>query len=113
MRTTAAAVLVLCVLPRAAWAFDWSLRSTASETVELNDNMFLRHSPLGATLASYSTITANAEEAELRTRLGRAAHAEVLRTHTPQAQASAFRALFANIAAAALLAFTIFFYVVV
>jgi hypothetical protein len=48
-------------MPSAAWAVDWSIRSTASETVELNDNMFLSPHPLGGTLGSYSTISANAE----------------------------------------------------
>jgi hypothetical protein len=48
-------------MPRVAWAVDWSIRSTASETVELNDNMFLSPHPLGGTLGSYSTISANAE----------------------------------------------------
>jgi hypothetical protein len=62
VRTTAAAALtVLCVMPPAARAVDWSLRSTASETVELNNNMFLSPSPLGGTLGSYSSISANAE----------------------------------------------------
>ena len=37
------------------------LRSTESETVELNDNMFLSPKPIGGTLGSYSTISANAE----------------------------------------------------
>ena len=62
MRTTAAAVsMLLCLLPSAARAVDWSIRSTASETVEFNNNMFLSPSPPGGTLASYSTISANAE----------------------------------------------------
>lgn len=62
MRTTAAAVSVfLCLMAPAAWAVDWSIRSTASETVELNDNMFLSPHPIGGTLGSYSTISANAE----------------------------------------------------
>jgi hypothetical protein len=62
VRTTAAAALVfLCVTPPAARAVDWSLRSTASETVELNNNMFLSPSPPGGTVGSYSTISANAE----------------------------------------------------
>jgi len=62
VRTTAAAVLMfLCLMPPAAWAVDWSIRSTASETVELNNNLFLSPSPPGGTLASYSTISANAE----------------------------------------------------
>lgn len=61
MRTTAAAALMfLCITPPAARAVDWSLRSTASETVELNDNLFLNTSPIPG-VASYSTITANAE----------------------------------------------------
>jgi hypothetical protein len=61
-RTTAPAVLMfLCLMPRAAWAVDWFIRSTASETVELNNNLFLSPSPIGGTLGSYSTISANAE----------------------------------------------------
>ncbi len=52
--------MLLCLMPPAAWAVDWSIRSTASETVELNDNMFLKTPPL-ATVGSYSTISANAE----------------------------------------------------
>ena len=48
-------------MPPAARAVDWSLRSTASETVELNNNLFLSPSPLGGTLGSYSSISANAE----------------------------------------------------
>jgi hypothetical protein len=46
--------------PSAAFAVDWSLQSSTSETVELNDNLLLRASP-AASLGSYSTITANAE----------------------------------------------------
>lgn len=62
MRTTAAAVsMLLCLMPPAAWAVDWSLRSTESETVELNNNLFLNPAPIGGTLGSYSTISANAE----------------------------------------------------
>jgi hypothetical protein len=61
VRTAAAAVsTLLCLVPGAARAVDWSIRSTASETVELNDNMFLKTSPLAA-VGSYSTISANAE----------------------------------------------------
>jgi hypothetical protein len=48
------------IAPSAAFAVDWSLQSTVSESVELNDNQFLRASP-AASLGSYSTITANAE----------------------------------------------------
>src|SRR6202048_4489605 len=53
--------MLLCLVPAAAWAVDWSLRSTASETVELNNNLFLVPSPPGGTVGSYSTISANAE----------------------------------------------------
>jgi hypothetical protein len=53
--------MLLCLVPPAAWAVDWSIRSTASETAELNNNMFLNPSPLGGTVGSYSTISANAE----------------------------------------------------
>jgi hypothetical protein len=52
--------MFLCITPPAARAVDWSLRSTASETVELNNNLFLNTSPVPG-VASYSTITANAE----------------------------------------------------
>jgi hypothetical protein len=42
-----------------AFALDWSLRTTQSETVELNDNQFLKTSPAGS-VGSYSTLSANA-----------------------------------------------------
>ena len=60
-KTAAAASMLLCLVSPAAWAVDWSLRSTESETVELNDNMFLSPNPPGGTVGSYSTISANAE----------------------------------------------------
>jgi hypothetical protein len=61
-RTTAAAAsMLLCLVPPAAWAVDWSLRSTESETVALDSNMFLSPNPIGGTLGSFSTISANAE----------------------------------------------------
>ncbi|SHM85594.1 hypothetical protein [Bradyrhizobium lablabi] len=61
MKRTAIAVSVCFGLaPSAASAFDWSLRTTQSETVELNSNQFLRTAPAGS-LGSYSTITTNAE----------------------------------------------------
>ncbi|SHH50515.1 hypothetical protein [Bradyrhizobium erythrophlei] len=60
-KTAAAASILLCLVPPAARAVDWSLRSTASETVELNNNLFLSPAPIGGTLGSYSTISANAE----------------------------------------------------
>src|ERR1700687_402761 len=53
--------MFLCLMPRPAWAVEWSIRSTASETAELNNNLFLSPSPLGGTLGSYSSISANAE----------------------------------------------------
>jgi len=46
--------------PSPALALDWSLRSTASESVEVNDNQFLRKTPAGS-IGSYTTMTANAE----------------------------------------------------
>jgi len=47
------------VVPSGAYAVDWSLNSTLSQTVELNDNPFLRALAAG-TFSSYSTIAANA-----------------------------------------------------
>lgn len=62
MRTTAAAVLIVsCMLPEAVLAVDWSIHSTQSETIEYSDNLFLSPKPIGGTLASFSTISANAE----------------------------------------------------
>jgi hypothetical protein len=43
-----------------AFAVDWSLNSSLSETVELNTNQFLSSPSAGGTLGSYSTITADA-----------------------------------------------------
>lgn len=48
------------IAPTAAHALDWSLRTSQIETIEVNDNQFLRASP-AASVGSYSTITANAE----------------------------------------------------
>jgi hypothetical protein len=56
-RTILAVSVCLSVSP--AFAVDWALNSTLSETVELNDNPFLRAVAAG-TLSSYSTILANA-----------------------------------------------------
>jgi hypothetical protein len=50
----------LSLSPAPALAWDWSLDSTLSETVELNDNQFMRSMLAGGTLGSYSTVTANA-----------------------------------------------------
>jgi hypothetical protein len=52
--------MCLGVAPSAAYALDWSLQTTQTETVEANDNTFLRTSPAG-TFGSYSTLTANAQ----------------------------------------------------
>src|SRR5260221_13430188 len=59
----AAILLCFCIGMRSsdALAVDWSVSSTLSETVELNDNQFLRTMLAGGTLGSYSTITANAQ----------------------------------------------------
>jgi hypothetical protein len=46
--------------PSAAFAFDWSIKSTESETLELNSNQFLRTSP-AASIGSYTALSANAE----------------------------------------------------
>jgi hypothetical protein len=58
----AAIAVSMCfgMAPSAAMAFDWSLRTTQTETIELNDNQFLRSSQ-SPSVGSYSTITANAE----------------------------------------------------
>jgi hypothetical protein len=59
-RTAIAVSMCFGIAPSAAFALDWSIRTTESQTVELNDNQFLRTSP-AASLGSYSTLTANAE----------------------------------------------------
>ncbi|WP_156434626.1 hypothetical protein [Bradyrhizobium lablabi] len=43
-----------------AFAFDWSIKASETETVELNSNQFLRSSPAGS-LGSYTTLNADAE----------------------------------------------------
>ncbi len=61
MKRTAIAVSVCCFMSASdAFAFDWSVKTTESETVELNSNQILRDSPAGS-IGSYSTLTANAE----------------------------------------------------
>ena len=61
MKRAAIAVSVCFgMAPSMAYALDWSLKSSQIETIELNDNQFLRTSP-AASVGSYSTITANAE----------------------------------------------------
>lgn len=59
-RTAIAVSMCLGMAPSAAFAVDWSIKSSLSESTELNDNQFLRTSPSGS-LGSYSTISANAE----------------------------------------------------
>jgi hypothetical protein len=59
-RTAIALSVCFGVAPSAAYAVDWSIQTTQSETVELNDNQFLRTSP-APSVGSYSTLTANAE----------------------------------------------------
>lgn len=58
----AAIAVSMCfgIAPTTAFALDWSLRTSQVETIELNDNQFLRTSP-AASLGSYSNLTANAE----------------------------------------------------
>jgi hypothetical protein len=58
-KSTIAVSLCLSVISSGAQALDWSLSSTLTETVEANDNPFLR-AVAGGTLSSYSTIIANA-----------------------------------------------------
>jgi hypothetical protein len=58
-KSTIAVCLCLSVISSDAKALDWSLSSTLTETVEANDNPFLR-AVAGGTLSSYSTIIANA-----------------------------------------------------
>lgn len=61
MRTPIVVALMWVGLaPYPALALDWSLRSTLSESVEVNDNQFMRKTPAGS-VGSYSTVTANAE----------------------------------------------------
>jgi len=56
---TIAASVCLTMIASGAQALDWSLSSTLTETVEANDNPFLR-AVAGGALSSYSTIIANA-----------------------------------------------------
>lgn len=59
-RTAIAFSMCFGIVPTAAYAFDWSLRTSQTEILELSDNQFLRTSP-APSLGSYSTLTANAE----------------------------------------------------
>ena len=58
-KTILAVAACLGILPSSAYAVDWALNSTLSETVEANDNPFLRALAAGA-FDSYSTIALNA-----------------------------------------------------
>jgi hypothetical protein len=60
-RTAIALSVCFGAVPSAAYAFDWSIQTTQSESVELNDNQFLKTPPTGGSIGSYSTLTANAE----------------------------------------------------
>lgn len=59
-RRVLAVLLCWGVSSSGAWAVDWSLNSTLSQSVELNDNAFMRTMLAGGTLSSYSTITTSA-----------------------------------------------------
>jgi hypothetical protein len=48
------------MVPSVAFAYDWSIKASESETVELNSNQFLRNSPAGS-LGSYTTLNADAQ----------------------------------------------------
>jgi hypothetical protein len=48
------------IAPSAAFALDWSIKATESETVELNSNQFLKTSP-AASVGSSTALSANAE----------------------------------------------------
>lgn len=58
----AAIAVSICfgMAPSVAFAFDWSIKASESETVELNSNQFLRNSPAGS-VGSYTTLNADAE----------------------------------------------------
>lgn len=61
MKRAAAAVSVcFAMAPSVAFAFDWSIKASETETVELNSNQYLRNSPAGS-VGSYTTLNADAE----------------------------------------------------
>ena len=55
--TVVSVCLGLC--PSLALALDWSATGTLSQITEVNDNEFLNPKPIGGTLNSYSTLSAN------------------------------------------------------
>jgi hypothetical protein len=59
-RATRIIAACLSLAPWPALAWDWSLSSTLSETVELNNNQFMNTAPTGGTVGSYTTLSANA-----------------------------------------------------
>jgi hypothetical protein len=59
-RAAIAVSMSLSMAPSAAFAVDWAVKATQSETVEANSNQFLATIPAG-TLGSYTTLSANAE----------------------------------------------------
>lgn len=61
MKRAAIAVSVCFgMAPSVAFAFDWSIKASETETVEVNSNQFLRSSPAGS-VGSYTTLNADAE----------------------------------------------------
>lgn len=61
MKRAAIAVSVCFgMAPSVAFAFDWSIKASETETVELNSNQFLRSSPAGS-VGSYTTLSADAQ----------------------------------------------------
>lgn len=52
--------MLVGMVPSAALAFDWSIKASESETVELNSNQFLRPYQAGS-VGSYTTLRATAE----------------------------------------------------
>jgi hypothetical protein len=46
--------------PSGAWAVDWAINSTLSESVEFNNNLYLNSMVAGGAFGSYSTISTNA-----------------------------------------------------
>ena len=59
-RATKIIAACLSLAPWPALAWDWSLSSTLSETVELNNNQFMNTAPTGGTVGSYTNLSANA-----------------------------------------------------
>jgi hypothetical protein len=59
-RSTKVIAACLSLVPGPALAWDWSLYSTLSETVELNNNQFMNTVPTGGTVGSYTTLSASA-----------------------------------------------------